>query len=80
VNYCHHFDSHQDGYQQQWHSVLYVKIFFSETTLSNRSKLCRNISVLYIIIICDFGADPIFNMVVRANNAVRLVNPQKLIP
>jgi hypothetical protein len=46
--------------------------FFTETSRSDGSKLCRNVHLIYIIRKCDFGVNLIFNNSSRTYNEISL--------
>ena len=46
--------------------------FFTETSRSDGSKLCRNVLLIYIIRKCDFGVNLIFNNSSRTCNEISL--------
>ena len=45
---------------------------FSKTTWPNQNKISMNVTLVDLIKICDFGADPRFSLATRANNAIWL--------
>ena len=50
--------------------------FFTETSRSDGSKLCRNVLLIYIFRKCDFGVNLIFNNSSRTYNEISLTGTQ----